>query len=103
MRLSCRSHIAHAQRCPAGEVSHRQQRHIEQPMAATTTSAGKLANGTVSTAPGRRTRALRPNDLDFGHFENAQQSVGLEFAVLAIDLMTDGLQYRGALVLQTEG
>jgi len=53
------------------------------------------------TTSRRRTGALRPDDLDFGHFENAQQSVGLQLAVLAIDLMTDGLQYRGALVLQT--
>lgn len=93
MRLSCR-HITHTQRCPAGEIRQREHGRVEQPVA-----SGKLAR-TMSTS-GRRTCALGPNDLDFGHFENAQQSVGLELAVLAIDLMTDGLQYRGALVLQT--
>lgn len=96
MRVSCR-HIAHSHRCPAGEISHREHRHIQQPLASGEVSRTRAR---TMTTPSRRTRALRPDDLDFGHFENAQQSVGLEFTVLVIDLMTDGLQDRGALVLQ---
>lgn len=54
----------------------------------------------MTMATSRRARAFRPDDIDFRHFENAQQSVGLQLIVLGVDVVTDGLQYRGALVLQ---
>lgn len=54
----------------------------------------------MTMATARRARAFRPDNIDFGHFENAQQSVGLQLIVLGVDVMTDGLQYHGALVLQ---
>lgn len=54
----------------------------------------------MAVATSRRARALRPDDIDFRHFENAQQSVGLQLIVLGVDVVTDGLQNRGALVLQ---
>lgn len=46
--------------------------------------------------------AFGPNHFDFGHFENAQQPVGLQFVVLGVDVVADGLQYRSAFILKEE-
>lgn len=47
----------------------------------------------------RASAHLRQYDLHFGHFKNAQQSMGRQFIILVVDVMTYRLENRRAVLL----